>query len=192
MPPTTPMSPTTGPLSCAAAHGGPHDASDVPDPAPSTEPGGGPGGGPAGEPGGEAGAGAVEPAPSLAESLADNWLEDWAENLADAWSDNWTEDEPEPARAPRPVARTAPLLGAGPAVPPTRRVASFAPIRAGGGRHRLPAQVRRRPGPIAAGLMVAVTALAVGSLHGPQPPSADHSAAGVPLPGRTGPGHSYE
>ena len=50
-------------------------------------------------------------------------------------------------------------------VPPRRTVAPFPTIRAGGGRHRLPTAVRRRPGPIAAGLMVAATTLAAGSLR---------------------------
>ncbi|MEY9872224.1 hypothetical protein ABH931_001698 [Streptacidiphilus sp. MAP12-33] len=50
-------------------------------------------------------------------------------------------------------------------VPPTYSVALFPPIRAGRGRHRLPTPVRRRPGPITAGFLVAATTLAVGSLR---------------------------
>ena len=50
-------------------------------------------------------------------------------------------------------------------IPPTYCIASFPPILAGRGRHRLPTPVRRRPGPIAAGLLVAATTLAVGSLR---------------------------
>jgi hypothetical protein len=80
------------------------------------------------------------------------------------------------------------LLGVSPAVPPRREVAMFAPIRAGRGRHRLPSVVRRRPGPIAAGLMVAATTLAVGTLRLPGPALPGHAAAtaaaGAPLHSR--------
>jgi hypothetical protein len=93
---------------------------------------------------------------------------------------------------PQPMAPTAPLFGGGPAVPPTRTVAPFPPIRAGGGRHRLPSPVRRRPGPIAAGLMVAATTLAVGSLRGPLLPAGSHGVAGAPLLVRNESDHSYE
>jgi hypothetical protein len=101
------------------------------------------------------------------------WLEGWAET--------WVEDDPEPVAAPQPVASTVPLVGAAPAVPPTHRVAPFAPIRAGTGRHRLSTSVRRRPGPLTAGLLVAATTLAVGSLHGPQLPFCGHAAARSPV-----------
>ncbi|SEK22656.1 hypothetical protein SAMN05414137_101154 [Streptacidiphilus jiangxiensis] len=50
-------------------------------------------------------------------------------------------------------------------IPPTYCIASFPPIFAGRGRHRLPTPVRRRPGPITAGFIVAATTLAVGSLR---------------------------
>jgi len=97
------------------------------------------------------------------------------------WIESWAEDDPEPVPAPRPVAPVLPLVGGAAAVPPTRSIALFAPIRAGGGRQRLPAAVRRRPGPVAAGLLVAVAMLAVGALRGPQPPSCgSHPAAGAP------------
>ena len=100
----------------------------------------------------------------------------------DSWSDRWVEDEPTPVPAPRPVPPATPLVGGGPAVPPTRTIALFPPIRAGGGRHRLPAPVRRRPGPIAAGLMVAATTLAAGSLRGPLTATGGaHAAARAPL-----------
>ncbi|MFC1415256.1 hypothetical protein [Streptacidiphilus cavernicola] len=80
---------------------------------------------------------------------------------------------PAPAPAPAPAFDTRPVVAPGPAsqpgdglsVPPRRTVGPFPPIRAGGGRHRLPAAVRRRPGPIAAGLMVAATTLAAGTLR---------------------------
>ncbi|WP_370147704.1 hypothetical protein [Streptacidiphilus sp. EB129] len=65
-------------------------------------------------------------------------------------------------------------------MPPTRAVAPFPPIRAGGGRHRLPSAVRRRPGPFAAGLMVAATTLAAGSLRSFTPPAASHRTADAP------------
>lgn len=78
-----------------------------------------------------------------------------------------------PLPVPTPSVRTRPAVGPSPAaqpcdglaVPPRRTVGPFPPIRAGGGRHRLPAAVRRRPGPIAAGLMVAATTLAAGTLR---------------------------
>ncbi len=60
-------------------------------------------------------------------------------------------------------------------IPPTYCIAAFPPIRAGG-RHRLPTPVRRRPGPIAAGLIVAATTLAVGSLR-QLPGSSERGAA---------------
>ena len=77
------------------------------------------------------------------------------------------------ACTPVPTVRTRPAVGPSPAAqpcdglaePPRRTVGPFPPIRAGGGRHRLPAAVRRRPGPIAAGLMVAATTLAAGTLR---------------------------
>ena len=116
--------------------------------------------------------------PQPGEEQDRGWLEGWA--------DSWVEDEPEPVAAPRPVAPTVPLVGGGTAVPPTRRVALFAPIRAGGGRHRLAASARRRPGPIMAGLMVAVTTLAVGALCSPEPPSHGHAAFGVPVHAHSG------
>lgn len=88
---------------------------------------------------------------------------------------------PDPVPTPRPDPLQAPLPDALPdalpafcapptgaprlSVPPRRTVAPFPTIRAGGGRHRLPTAVRRRPGPIAAGLMVAATTLAAGSLR---------------------------
>jgi len=116
------------------------------------------------------------------------------------WTDceTWSDDEPDEAvpeetlPEPQPMAPTAPLFGGGPAVPPTRTVAPFPPIRAGGGRHRLPSPVRRRPGPIAAGLMVAATTLAVGSLRGPLLPAGSHGVAGAPLLVRNESDHSYE
>jgi hypothetical protein len=83
---------------------------------------------------------------------------------------------PSPAVGPRP----SPLPCDGLAVPPTRTVAHFPPIRAGGGRHRLPGAVRRRPGPIAAGLMVAATTLAAGSLRSFAPPAAIQRSADAP------------
>ncbi|MFD0329239.1 hypothetical protein ACFQZC_16315 [Streptacidiphilus monticola] len=49
-------------------------------------------------------------------------------------------------------------------VPPTRVVAAFPPILAGTGRHRLPPPLRR-PGPVATGLLVAATTLALGALR---------------------------
>ncbi|MHA6762444.1 hypothetical protein [Streptacidiphilus sp. PAMC 29251] len=91
-----------------------------------------------------------------------------------AWDGRaWDEEPAAEQPAPVPVAGTAPALGPRPAalpcdglaVPARRTVALFPPIRAGGGRHRLPRAVRRRPGPIAAGLMVAATTLAAGSLR---------------------------
>ncbi len=113
----------------------------------------------------------------------------------DSWSDHWVEDEPTPVPAPRPVLPATPLVGGGPAVPPTRTIALFPPIRAGGGRHRLPAPVRRRPGPIAAGLMVAATTLAAGSLRGPLTTTGGaHAAARAPLAVHSPDdwGHSFE
>ncbi|WP_052433269.1 hypothetical protein [Streptacidiphilus carbonis] len=81
-----------------------------------------------------------------------------------------------PTFAPRPAA----LPCEAPAVPPRRTVGPFPPIRAGG-RHRLPSAVRRRSGPIAAGLMVAATTLAAGSLRGiPAPPPGHPAAAAAP------------
>jgi hypothetical protein len=77
-----------------------------------------------------------------------------------------------PALGPRPAAQPCDGL----AVPPRRTVGPFPPIRAGGGRHRLPAAVRRRPGPIAAGLMVAATTLAAGTLRFSGPPPLRASA----------------
>ena len=77
-----------------------------------------------------------------------------------------------PAVGPRPAAQPCDGL----AVPPRRTVGPFPPIRAGGGRHRLPAAVRRRPGPIAAGLMVAATTLAAGTLRFSSPPPLRASA----------------
>ncbi|MFC1441780.1 hypothetical protein ABUW04_26355 [Streptacidiphilus sp. N1-10] len=114
----------------------------------------------------------------------------------EAWDDPGWDDEgtvsaaagsvPEPtpmtARTPALAPRPAALPCEAPAVPPRRTVGPFPPIRAGGGRHRLPAAVRRRPGPIAAGLMVAATTLAAGSLRGiPVPPAGHPAAAGAPL-----------
>lgn len=90
--------------------------------------------------------------------------------------------EPAPATAHALAPRPAALPCEAPAVPPRRTVAPFPPIRAGGGRHRLPAAVRRRPGPIAAGLMVAATTLAAGSLRGIPVPAPSHpAAAAAPL-----------
>jgi hypothetical protein len=91
--------------------------------------------------------------------------------------------EPAPATARTLAPRPAALPCEAPAVPPRRTVGPFPPIRAGGGRHRLPAAVRRRPGPIAAGLMVAATTLAAGSLRGFPVPAPGHhpAAAGAPL-----------
>lgn len=51
------------------------------------------------------------------------------------------------------------------AVPPPRAVPLFPPIRAGSGRHRLVPPVRRRPGPVAAGLLVAAATLSAGALR---------------------------
>lgn len=118
----------------------------------------------------------AEPAPGTASEAAPGtgWLEGWTET--------WAEDDPEPVAAPRPAAPTVPLVGGAPAVPPTRRVALFAPIRAGTGRHRLSTAVRRRPGPLTAGLLVAATTLALGSLHSPQLPFCAHAAASGPVP----------
>ena len=130
---------------------------------------------------------AEDPAQDLAARLAQDQAEGLARNLernlerTERWVESWAEDDPEPVPAPRPVAPVLPLVGGAPAVPPTRSIALFAPIRAGGGRHRLPASVRRRPGPVAAGLLVAVAMLAVVALRGPQPPSCgSHPAAGAP------------
>ncbi len=111
-----------------------------------------------------------------------------AQGWVQGWVESWAEDEPEPVAAPRPHAPTVPLVGDAPAVPPTHRVAPFAPIRAGGGRHRLPASVRRRPGPVTAGLLAAATTLAVGALRGPQPPSTGHTGLGVPATAQVGVG----
>ncbi|MFC1435216.1 hypothetical protein ACEZDB_31695 [Streptacidiphilus sp. N1-3] len=109
----------------------------------------------------------------------------------DAWDDKaWDEEITEPTPAPAPAVAPEPAVGARPAldpypaalpgdglaVPARRTVALFPPIRAGGGRHRLPAAVRRRPGPIAAGLMVAATTLAAGTLR-LSAPLPVHSAA---------------
>jgi hypothetical protein len=66
-------------------------------------------------------------------------------------------------------------------IPPTYCIASFPPILAGRGRHRLPAPVRRRPGPIAAGLLVAATTLAVGSVR-QVPESGEKGAAASARP----------
>jgi len=100
-------------------------------------------------------------------------LESWAES----WTETWAEDDPEPVAVPRPIAPTVPLVGGAP-VPPTHRVAPFAPIRAGTGRHRLSASARRRPGPIAVALLVAVTTLVLGTtLHSQQQPFHGHAAA---------------
>lgn len=76
----------------------------------------------------------------------------------------------------------------GPAVPPRRTVALFPPIRAGRGRHRLPSAVRRRPGPIAAGLMVAATTLAAGTLRITLPPAGTTAAGPGNLCGPLRPG----
>ncbi|MEY9962970.1 hypothetical protein ABIA33_000996 [Streptacidiphilus sp. MAP12-16] len=108
-----------------------------------------------------------------------------------ASSNLWWEPAPEPRPAPAvPVpsfgTRPSDLPCDAPSVPPTRAVAAFPPIRAGGGRHRLPAAVRRRPGPIAAGLMVAATTLAAGSLRNPTPPATTHTTAGAALHDGTG------
>jgi hypothetical protein len=84
---------------------------------------------------------------------------------------------PHPAPAPAPAQVAAPPCD-GPAVPPRRTVAPFPPIRAGRGRHRLPSAVRRRPGPIAAGLMVAATTLAAGTLR-LSAPLPVHTSAGA-------------
>ena len=86
-----------------------------------------------------------------------------------------------PAPSPAPVRAPARLAAPpcdGPAVPPRRTVAPFPPIRAGRGRHRLPSAVRRRPGPIAAGLMVAATTLAAGTLR-LSAPLPVHTSAGA-------------
>ena len=104
-------------------------------------------------------------------------LESWAESWTESWTETWTEDDPEPVAVPRPIAPTVPLVGGAP-VPPTHRVAPFAPIRAGTGRHRLSASARRRPGPIAVALLVAVTTLVLGTtLHSQQQPFHGHAAA---------------
>jgi hypothetical protein len=149
------------------------------------------------------GPGEDAPAPG-AEATVSSEIE-WAE--CEEWSEDEPDDAPEcapreclphestpreNAPEPQPMAATAPQFGGGPAVPPTRTVASFPPIRAGGGRHRLPSPVRRRPGPIAAGLMVAATTLAVGSLRGPLLPAGSHGVASAPLLARDESGHSYE
>ena len=110
----------------------------------------------------------------------------------EAWDDrhwdsrSWDSRDRDEAADPEPVptGASAPAVGPGPAaqpgdglaVPPRRTVAPFPPILAGRGRHRLPAAVRRRPGPIAAGLMVAATTLAAGSLRFSAPPPLRTSA----------------
>jgi len=119
------------------------------------------------------GGGGPEQEQEQGEAPGTGWLEGWAES--------WDEDDPEPVAAPQPAAPTVPQVGGAPAVPPTRRIASFAPIRAGAGRHRLSASVRRRPGPFAVGLLVAATTLALGSLHSPQLPFCGHATAGTPV-----------
>ncbi len=122
-------------------------------------------------------ANAGSPEEPLGEPPAEQREQRWT----DSWSDHWVEDEPAPVPAPRPVPPATPLVGGGPAVPPTRTIALFPPIRAGGGRHRLPAPVRRRPGPIAAGLMVAATTLAAGSLRPLTATGGAHAVARAPL-----------
>ena len=106
------------------------------------------------------------------------------------WDDEGTVSAADPVPEPAPTASRTPALAPrpaalpceAPAVPPRRTVGPFPPIRAGGGRHRLPTAVRRRPGPIAAGLMVAATTLAAGSLRGIPVPAPSHpAAAGAPL-----------
>ncbi|MBF9071600.1 hypothetical protein [Streptacidiphilus fuscans] len=71
-------------------------------------------------------------------------------------------------------------------IPPTNCIAAFPPIRAGRGRHRLPGPVRRRPGPVAAGLLVAATTLAVGSLRQPPGPGESAPTAGARAHAQTG------
>lgn len=113
----------------------------------------------------------------------DAWDEpgwDHGEDLS-ATAGSGPDPDPAPATSGPLAARPAALPCEAPAVPPRRTVAPFPPIRAGGGRHRLPAAVRRRPGPIAAGLMVAATTLAAGSLRGIPVPAPSHPAAAAPL-----------
>ena len=136
----------------------------------------------------------LEPEPSPVVSSEIEWadLDDWPGDESEESDDSSEAVPAETLPAPQPVAPTAPLFGGGPAVPPTRTVAPFPPIRAGGGRHRLPTAVRRRPGPIAAGLMVAATTLAVGSLRSPQPPTGNHVVASAQLLAREEGSHPYE
>ena len=127
----------------------------------------------------------LRPGPGRDQSLPVHEPEAWDEAGWDHGEDTSATADPAPAPAPAtsgPLApRPAALPCEAPAVPPRRTVAPFPPIRAGGGRHRLPAAVRRRPGPIAAGLMVAATTLAAGSLRGIPVPAPSHPAATAPL-----------
>ncbi|TDU04658.1 hypothetical protein EDD99_3133 [Streptomyces sp. 846.5] len=125
----------------------------------------------------------LRPGPGRDQSLPVHEPEAWDEAGWDYGEDTsaTADSAPAPATAGPLAPRPAALPCEAPAVPPRRTVAPFPPIRAGGGRHRLPAAVRRRPGPIAAGLMVAATTLAAGSLRGIPAPAPSHPAAAAPL-----------
>lgn len=170
-------------------------------------------------PGRDAPAAGPEPTGQQTDQLADQparWSDDdsWDDEDLYAPADlpapigHTVNSAPEPVRQPAPnpaaqpapqpfpaagAAAPAPASGARPAhcsVPPRRSVALFPTIRAGGGRHRLPSPVRRRPGPIAAGLMVAATTLAAGSLRLAAPPATPAAASTAHQCGPVRPGES--
>ncbi|AXI79106.1 hypothetical protein [Peterkaempfera bronchialis] len=90
--------------------------------------------------------------------------------------------DPFPVR-PRHAGNRSGVPGPPSEVPPRRSVPPFPPVRAGcGNRHRLRQAVRCGPGPLAAGVLAAATALAFGPLREPPaaPPGRVPPAGAVP------------